>query len=89
MRPEEPAPDVTDPWPAYLDYYRETIIAGVLPLPPQAQRTARVPSDWTPIELLSHVLHMEQRWFVWGFLGEDVPEPWGDWNVDTEPWESG
>ena len=39
----------------------------------------RVPSGWTPLELLSHVLHMEQRWFVWGFLGEQVAEPWGDW----------
>ena len=25
---------------------------------------------------------MEQRWFVWGFLGERVTAPWGDWNVD-------
>jgi hypothetical protein len=30
---------------------------------------------------------MEQRWFVWGFLGEQVAEPWGDWNTD-EPWTS-
>ena len=29
---------------------------------------------------------MEQRWFVWGFLGEPVAEPWGDWTVD-EPWD--
>ena len=29
---------------------------------------------------------MEQRWFVWGFLGEQVDEPWGDWTVD-EPWD--
>ena len=28
---------------------------------------------------------MEQRWFVWGFLGETVDMPWGDWNV-SEPW---
>jgi hypothetical protein len=40
-----------------------------------------VPSGWTPIELLSHALHMEQRWFVWGFLGEAVDAPWGDWDV--------
>jgi len=70
---------------AYLEFYREEIIAGVLGLDPEARRTARVPSDWTPIELLSHVLHMEQRWFVWGFLGEQVDEPWGDWTTD-EPW---
>ncbi|MGL5863685.1 MAG: DUF664 domain-containing protein, partial [Phycicoccus sp.] len=34
-----------------------------------------------------HCLHMEQRWFVWGFLGEPVEAPWGDWNV-PEPWAS-
>ena len=50
------------------------------------QRRSSVPSGWTPIELLSHVLHMEQRWFVWGFLGEAVGEPWGDWTV-AEPWD--
>jgi hypothetical protein len=75
-------------WADYLDWCREEIIAGVLSLPYDAQRTPRVPSGWTPIELLSHVLHMEQRWFAWGFLGEAVEEPWGDWDVD-EPWAEG
>ncbi|QZY29785.1 DUF664 domain-containing protein [Nocardioides coralli] len=72
-------------WADYLDWVRGELVAGVLGLPPEQQRTTRVPSGWTPIELLSHVLHMEQRWFVWGFLGEPVAEPWGDWNVE-EPW---
>ena len=35
--------------------------------------------------MLSHCLHMEQRWFVWGLLGEDVDDPWGDWS-QPEPW---
>lgn len=74
-------------WADYLDWVREEMIRGVLSLSPEQQRTTRVPSGWSPIELLSHVLHMEQRWFVWGFLGEEVAEPWGDWNVD-EPWLS-
>jgi hypothetical protein len=73
-------------WAAYLDWVREEIVDGVLALPPDEQRLTRLPSGWTPIELLSHVLHMEQRWFVWGFLGEQVDEPWGDWTVD-EPWD--
>jgi Protein of unknown function (DUF664) len=71
----------------YLDWMRSELVRGVLTLSETEQRTARVPSGWTPLELLSHVLHMEQRWFVWGFLGEPVAEPWGDWNVD-EPWTS-
>lgn len=74
-------------WADYLDWVRSEIVSGVLSLSPERQRAVLVPSGWTPIELLSHVLHMEQRWFGWGFLGEPVAEPWGDWNVE-EPWRS-
>lgn len=73
-------------WSAYLDWVRQDIVDAVLRLPEDERRTSRLPSGWTPVELLSHVLHMEQRWFVWGFLGEDVARPWGDWSVD-EPWD--
>ena len=86
--PAEPAkggPSGSARWAAYLDWVRGDIAAAVLALSPEEQRTSRLSSGWTPIEMLSHVLHMEQRWFVWGFLGEQVDEPWGDWNRD-EPW---
>ena len=66
-------------------FYREEIVGGGPRAVAGEQRTSRMPSGWTPIELLSHVLHMEQRWFVWGFLGEEV-EPWGDWTRD-DPWD--
>ena len=72
-------------WAGYLDWVRAELADGVLALSYDEQRTPRVPSGWTPLELLSHVLHMEQRWFVWGFLGEQVENPWGDWTVE-EPW---
>jgi hypothetical protein len=75
-------------WSDYLDWVRAEMVRGVLGLTPDQQRTTLVPSGWTPLELLHHVLHMEQRWFVWGFLGEQVAEPWGDWDVD-EPWDDG
>jgi hypothetical protein len=74
-------------WSAYLDWQRGELLAGVRALEPEQQRRTVVPSGWTPVELLSHVAHMEQRWFVWGFLGEPVPDPWGDWDTD-EPWEN-
>jgi hypothetical protein len=89
--PGEPAKDGPGGqarWAAYLDWMREELAHNVLALSPAEQRTTRVPSGWTPIELLSHGLHMEQRWFVWGFLGEQVDDPWGDWTVD-EPWAEG
>ncbi len=85
-----PEPRLSEPagaqrWAAYLQWVREEIIGSVLSMSAQEQRKSRVASGWTPIELLSHVLHMEQRWFVWGFLGEQVEQPWGDWN-QPEPW---
>lgn len=83
--PDRSGPSGGARWADYLGWLREDIIETVRSLPAAEQRTSRLPSGWTPIELLSHVLHMEQRWFVWGFLGEPVDEPWGDWNV-PEPW---
>jgi uncharacterized damage-inducible protein DinB len=73
----------------YLDFYRETVLGRLRALSPADLRTSRLPSGWTPIELLSHLAHMEQRWFVWGFLGEEVADPWGDarderWYVPDE-----
>jgi hypothetical protein len=84
--PPQHGPGGSARWAAYLDWVREEIIVAVLELSPEERRTTRLTSGWTPIELLSHVLHMEQRWFVWGFLGEAVAEPWGDWTVN-EPWD--
>jgi uncharacterized damage-inducible protein DinB len=83
--PEKTGPAGAERWADYLDWVREDVVEGILSLPAHERRRSRLPSGWSPIELLSHLLHMEQRWFVWGFLGEQVPEPWGDWNV-PEPW---
>ena len=88
--PQEPAKDGpagSQRWADYLEWLREDVVEAVLALTPVEQRELRTPSGWAPLELLNHVLHMEQRWFVWGFLGEEVAEPWGDWNV-PEPWTS-
>ena len=84
--PEAEVRDEASGFAAYLSFYREEIAEAVLALSPAEQRTTRIASGWTPIELLSHVLHMEQRWFVWGFLGEQVADPWGDWSR-AEPWD--
>lgn len=73
----------------YLDFYRETVVRKTLSLSDEQQRTSLLPSGWTPLELLSHLAHMERRWMVWGFLGEDVGDPWGDraddrWHVGAD-----
>jgi hypothetical protein len=77
----EPRPATADPaahLAQYLDYYREAIARKLDGLSDDRLRTSRLPSGWSPIELLSHLLHMEQRWFVWGFLAEPVADPFGD-----------
>ena len=69
---------------AYLDFYRRTCIEKCRARPAVELRTSRLPSGWTPIELLQHLRFMERRWFVWGFLGAQVDEPWGDSRGDDE-----
>lgn len=66
----------------YLDLLRSQVTTAVLSLDPEAQRRSRLPSGWSPLELLSHLLHMERRWFAWGFRAEAVEHPWGDSDVD-------
>ena len=70
--------DAAELFARYLDFYRGTVVRKIESLPEAEQRTSRLPSGWTPVELLSHLAHMERRWFVWGFLGEQVDDPWGD-----------
>ncbi|NYV78303.1 DUF664 domain-containing protein, partial [Streptomyces sp. UH6] len=77
----EPRLDTPDPsaqFVAYLDHYRATVARTTAGLTEARLRTSLVPSGWSPLELLSHLVHMERRWFVWGFLAEPVEEPWGD-----------
>ncbi|MCW2765104.1 MAG: DinB superfamily protein [Nocardioides sp.] len=69
---------------AYLDFYRATCIEKCRSLPEAELRVSRIASEWTPLELLHHLALMERRWFVWGFLGEQVDEPWGDSRGDDE-----
>jgi uncharacterized damage-inducible protein DinB len=63
---------------AFLAFYRATVIEKARSLPEAELRRPLVPSGWTPLELVQHLAFMERRWFVWGFLGEAVADPWGD-----------
>ena len=62
----------------YLDYFRETILSKISALPDDELRRSRLPSGWTPLELLKHLRYVELRWIEWGFQGAEVEEPWGD-----------
>lgn len=62
----------------YLDYFRAVLLDKLAGLAEPDLRGSRLPSGWTPLQLLKHLTHVERRWLVWGFLGEPVPDPWGD-----------
>lgn len=62
----------------YLDFYRSVIAAKCDGLDPHELRGSRLPSGWTPAGLVTHLTYMERRWLQWGFLGEAIPDPWGD-----------
>ncbi|MGC5285494.1 DUF664 domain-containing protein [Micromonospora sp. DT231] len=76
--PTDPAGSRTEVFLRYLDYFRESVVARVSALAEPELRRSRLPSGWTPLELLTHLRHVERRWVEWGFQGRDVAQPWGD-----------
>jgi hypothetical protein len=66
----------------YLDYYRSVVARKVDGLSDAELRSTRLPSGWTPLELVKHLVYMERRWLQWGFAGVPVEEPWGDRGPD-------
>ena len=73
----------------YLAYFRDGVGRRVEAMSEEEARRSRVPSGWTPLELVRHLTFMERRWFVWGFEGQDVPDPHGDevdgrWSVPAD-----
>ena len=62
----------------YLDFFRG-VVAGKLDGLSDAELTGSVvPSGWTPSGLVHHLVNVERRWLVWGFLGQDLGDPWRD-----------
>jgi len=81
----EPSRELADPsdlFVRYLDYFRSAIRAKLTGLSPAQLTTSVLPSGWTPMELLVHLVFMERRWLRWGFLAEDVEQPWGDHDAE-------
>jgi uncharacterized damage-inducible protein DinB len=77
----EPSHLVADPQQllaGQLDYYRATLLHKLDGLPEVELSVSRLPSGWTPLQLLRHLTHVERRWLSWGFTAEQVPEPWAD-----------
>lgn len=78
----------------YLEYFRDQLAVKLRGLPAGELRRSRLPSGWTPLELLKHLTFVELRWLEWGFAGRKVADPWGDhrsrqwpgdrWHVEPE-----
>jgi hypothetical protein len=62
----------------FLDYHRGVITRKVGGLAEPQRRVSRLPSGWTPLELVKHLTAMERRWLCWGFLAEPMPVPYPD-----------
>jgi uncharacterized damage-inducible protein DinB len=76
--PTVPAANRAEVFVGYLDYFRETVLAKVGALSEEERRASRLPSGWTPLELVKHLRHVERRWIEWGFQGVPADEPWAD-----------
>lgn len=87
--PTQPAASRAEVHLRYLDYFRAVLVAKLDGLPDAELRASRLPSGWTPLELLKHLTHVEARWLEWGFAGRDIGDPWADrrdgrWHVGPE-----
>lgn len=87
--PTVPAASRTEVHLRYLDYFRAVLLAKLEGLPQEELRSSRLPSGWTPLELLKHLTNVEARWLEWGFEGRDMGDPWGDqrdgrWHVPAD-----
>jgi uncharacterized damage-inducible protein DinB len=85
----EPSHELSDPgelFTTYFDFFRDTVATKLDGLSDDQLRTPVLPSGWTLLEMVKHLAFMEQRWIVWGFLGEAVDAPWGDRDPVAHRW---
>jgi hypothetical protein len=87
--PTKPAGSRTEVFVRYLNYFRSCLVTKITELPATELRGSRLPSGWTPLELLKHLQHVEMRWLEWGFEGREVADPWADsengrWHVTDD-----
>lgn len=80
--PTSPVASRTEVFLGYLDYFRSVLVLKLDGLSEDELRRSRLPSGWTPLELVKHLTFVELRWLVWGFEGQDVADPWGDGRDD-------
>jgi uncharacterized damage-inducible protein DinB len=80
--PTIPAGSRTEVFLRYLDFFRSRLVIKLREMPEAELRSSRLPSGWTPLELLKHLRYMERRWLEWGFEGQAIADPWADQRDD-------
>jgi uncharacterized damage-inducible protein DinB len=86
---EEPPRSLEDPKQILLQqlsYYRATLLAKLDELSDEQLRSSIVPSGWSPLGLLKHLVFVERRWMQWGFEAEQMPDPRGDEGPGGKGW---
>lgn len=76
--PTTPNDDQREVLLGYLAYFRSVLVEKLEGLDDEALSESRLPSGWSPLELLNHLTYVEMRWLEWGFEGRTVDDPWGD-----------
>ena len=76
--PTDPAASRAEVFARYLSYFRAQLVVKLRGMGADELRRSRLPSGWTPLELLKHLTYVELRWLEWGFEGRAVADPWGD-----------
>ena len=69
-----------------LGYYRASLLAKLDGLTDDQLTASVLPSGWSPLGLLKHLVFVERRWMQWGFAAERIPDPWGDHDPESERW---
>jgi uncharacterized damage-inducible protein DinB len=88
MLPDNQLGDTRDLHLAWLDFYRQTVERKLTGLSETELRSSRLPSGWSPLELLKHLVFMERRWLRWGYAAEPVDQPWADsGGAEDAPWQ--
>ena len=86
---DEPPRSVEDPREILLQqlsFYRGTLLSKLDGLGAEQLTGSILPSGWSPLGLLKHLVFVERRWMQWGFEAEQVADPWGDHDPDSEGW---
>ena len=69
-----------------LSYYRATLLAKLDGLSDNQLNSSILSSGLSPLVVLKHLVFVERRWMQWGFEAEQVPDPWGDHDPNSEGW---